>query len=141
MPHSHIHIMFNFTLYVCVENFHTMNIDVQASIGAPPLNTQCLGSRLICYHTAKLQTWCNAISNVLVLEDLPWFSPILIFVCLSSVFSQVHAYLANLVLGVWSWIKNHFVCVGEILASVCEHESDTNCMSLTQDVWGLAALT
>ena len=31
--------MFNFTLDVCA-NFHMVNIDVPASVGAPPLDTQ-----------------------------------------------------------------------------------------------------
>ena len=31
--------MVNFTLYMCVQkNFHIMNIDVLADVGAPPLN-------------------------------------------------------------------------------------------------------
>ena len=34
--------MFNFTLHVCEEFFHTMNIDVPAGVGAPPLDTQHL---------------------------------------------------------------------------------------------------
>ena len=29
--------MFNFTLHVCVEIFHIMNIDVPPGVGAPPL--------------------------------------------------------------------------------------------------------
>ena len=32
--------MFNFILCLCVENFHIMNINVPASVGAPPLHTQ-----------------------------------------------------------------------------------------------------
>ena len=40
MPHSHISIMFNFTLYVCAQNFHIMNIHVPASVVAPPLSHQ-----------------------------------------------------------------------------------------------------
>ena len=41
MPHpSHIPIMFNFTLHVCVEIFHIMNIDVPPGVGAAPLSTQ-----------------------------------------------------------------------------------------------------
>ena len=38
MPHSHISIMFNFTLHVS-KTFHMVNIDVPAGAGAPPLDT------------------------------------------------------------------------------------------------------
>ena len=46
--HSHILIMVNFTLYVCAEDFHIMNIDVPASVGASPLDTQ-LFSVVLCF--------------------------------------------------------------------------------------------
>ena len=46
---SHIPIMFNFTLHVCRNVlFHMMNIDVPASVGAPPLDTQLLFSKPMC---------------------------------------------------------------------------------------------
>ena len=57
MPHSYI-IMINFILHVCV-NFHMVNNNVPASVGAPPLSTQLFlllnalesspYSRRICY--------------------------------------------------------------------------------------------
>ena len=40
MPHSPISILFNFSLRVFAEIFHTVNIDVPAGVGAPLLNTQ-----------------------------------------------------------------------------------------------------
>ena len=33
------HCQFNFTLYVCAEILHMMNINMPASVGAPPLDT------------------------------------------------------------------------------------------------------
>ena len=39
MPNCLRHCQFNFTLYVCAENLHIMNINMLASVGAPPLDT------------------------------------------------------------------------------------------------------
>ena len=50
MPHSSLSIMFNFSLHVFAEIFPTMDIDVPASIGALPLNTQL-------YYLTKSAIW------------------------------------------------------------------------------------
>ena len=42
--------MFNLPLYVCAENFYIMNIDMLASVGAPPLDTTSIvGDDLLIY--------------------------------------------------------------------------------------------
>ena len=57
MPHSHIPIMFNFTLYVCAR-FNMVNIDVPTSVCALPLDVQRLTTSLsqgvLCPAEAKL---------------------------------------------------------------------------------------
>ena len=67
MPHSHIPIMFNFIFHVCA-NFHVVNIDVPASVGAPPLNIQHLDNFLLLLFVSlptkggQKSTWKNSTS-------------------------------------------------------------------------------